>query len=84
MKRALDKLRWAKLFGRLLKCEFLKDTVNDLGFKVSKEAIRTSPANVKAILDGPDRSPRMPSDHFWDSHHITESLFAAFHNSQSP
>ena len=47
---ALDKLLRAKLFGRLHKCEFLKDQVYYLGFEVSKEGIRTSPEKVKAIL----------------------------------
>ena len=43
LKRALDKLCRAKLFGRLHKCEFLKDQVDYLGFEVSKGEIRTSP-----------------------------------------
>ena len=47
---ALDKLRWAKLFGRLHKCDFLKDQVDYLGFEVSKEGIRNSPEKIKAIL----------------------------------
>ena len=51
MKRALDKLRWAKLFGRLHKCEFLKYQLDYLGFEVSKEEIRTSAVKMKAILD---------------------------------
>ena len=49
----LDKLLRAKLFGRLHKCEFLKDQVDYLGFEVSKEGIRTSPEKVKTILDWP-------------------------------
>ena len=53
LKCALDKLRRAKLFGRLHKCEFLKDQVDYLGFEVSQEGIRTSPEKVKAILDWP-------------------------------
>ena len=53
LKHALDKLRRAKLFGRLHKCEFLKDKVDYLGFEVSQEGIRTSPEKVKAILDWP-------------------------------
>ena len=36
LKCALDKLRRAKLFGRLHKCEFLKDKVDYLGFEVSQ------------------------------------------------
>ena len=51
LKCALDKLRWAKLFGRLHKCEFLKDQVDYLGSEGSKDGIRTSREKVKAILD---------------------------------
>ena len=50
---ALDKLRRAKLFGRLHKGEFLKDQVDYLGFGVNKDGIRTSLEKVKAILDWP-------------------------------
>ena len=50
---ALDKLRRAQLYGRLHKCEFLKDKVDYLGFEVGHDGIRTSPEKVKAILDWP-------------------------------
>ena len=50
---ALDKLRRAKLYGRLHKCEFLKDKVDYLGFEVGSDGIRTSPEKVRAILDWP-------------------------------
>ena len=50
---ALDKLRGAKLYGRLHKCEFLKDKVDYLGFEVGRDGIRTSPEKVRAILDWP-------------------------------
>ena len=40
LRRALDKLRRAKLFGRLHKCEFLKNRVDYLGFEVRREGIR--------------------------------------------
>ena len=48
---ALDKLHRAKLYGRLHKCEFLKDKVDYLGFEVGSDGIRTSPEKVEAILD---------------------------------
>ena len=48
---ALDRLRQAKLYGRLHKCEFLKDKVDYLGFEVSKDGIHASPEKVKAVLD---------------------------------
>ena len=53
LRQALDKLYRAKLFGRLHKCEFLKDQVDYLGFEVGKDGIRTSPEKVKAGLDWP-------------------------------
>ena len=50
---ALDRLRRAKLYGRLHKCEFLKDKVDYLGFEVSQDGIHASPEKVKAVLDWP-------------------------------
>ena len=46
-------LRQAKLYGRLHKCEFLKDKVDYLGFEVSANGVNASPEKVKAILDWP-------------------------------
>ena len=37
LRQALERLREAKLFGRLHKCEFLKERVDYLGFEVSPE-----------------------------------------------
>ena len=53
LRNALDKLHPAKLFGRLHKCEFLKEQVGYLGFEIGRDGIRTSPEKVKAILDWP-------------------------------
>ena len=50
---AHDKLRQARLYGRLHKCEFLKDKVDYLGFQVGHDGIRTSFEKVRAILDWP-------------------------------
>ena len=50
---ALERLRRAKLYGRLHKCEFLKDKVDYLGFEVSAEGIHASPEKVKAVLNWP-------------------------------
>ena len=50
---ALGKLHWAKLYGRLHKCQFRKDKVDYLRFEVGHYGIRTSPEKVKAILDWP-------------------------------
>ena len=51
LRNALDRLRRAKLYGRLRKCEFLKDKVDYLGFEVSQDGIHASPEKVKAVLD---------------------------------
>ena len=53
LERALERLRQAKLYGRLHKCEFLKDKVDYLGFEVSAKGVNASPEKVKAILDWP-------------------------------
>ena len=50
---ALDKLCRARLYGRLHKCEFLKEKVDYLGFEVGRDGIRTSPEKVRAILNWP-------------------------------
>ena len=50
---ALEKLREAKLFGRLHKCEFLKEQVDYLGFEVSPGGIKASPGKVKAVIEWP-------------------------------
>ncbi|MCV6575203.1 MAG: reverse transcriptase family protein, partial [Cohaesibacter sp.] len=53
LRQAFDRLRRAKLYARLHKCEFLKDKVDYLGFEVGRDGIRTSPEKVRAILDWP-------------------------------
>ena len=53
LERALERLRQGKLYGRLHKCEFLKDKVDYLGFEVSANGVNASPEKVKAILDWP-------------------------------
>ena len=53
LQHALNKLRQARLYGRLHKCEFLKDKVDYLGFEVGHDGIRTSPEKVRVILDWP-------------------------------
>ena len=53
LRHALDKLCRAQLYGRLHKCEFLKDKVDYLRFKVGHDGICTSPEKVRAILDLP-------------------------------
>ena len=53
LRQVLEKLRRAKLYGRLHKCEFLKDKVDYLGFEVSADGVHASSEKVKAILDWP-------------------------------
>ena len=53
LNHALAKLRQARLYGRLHKCEFLKEKVDYLGFEVGHDGISTSPEKVRAILDWP-------------------------------
>ena len=53
LRQALERLREAKLFGRLHKCEFLKERVDYLGFEVSPEGIHASPDKVRAIIEWP-------------------------------
>ena len=47
----LDKVHWAKLFGRQPKCEFLEGKVDYLGFEVSREGIHNLPEKMKANLN---------------------------------
>ena len=53
LRRALQRLREAKLYGRLHKCDFLKDKVDYLGFEVSSEGVHASPEKVKAVVEWP-------------------------------
>ena len=53
LNHALDKLRRARFYGRLHKCEFLKEKVDYLGLEVGHDGIRTSPEKVRAVLDWP-------------------------------
>ena len=53
LRQALERFREAKLFGRLHKCEFLKERVDYLGFEVSPEGIHASPDKVRAIIEWP-------------------------------
>ena len=50
---ALEKLREAKLYRRLHKCEFLKDQVDYLGFEVSPGGIKASPGKIRAVIEWP-------------------------------
>ena len=51
LRQALQRLREAKLYGRLHKCEFLKDKVDYLGFEVSSQGVHASPDKVRAVVE---------------------------------
>ena len=53
LRRALERLRAAKLSGRLHKCEFLKSCVDYSGFDISANGIHASPEKVKSVLEWP-------------------------------
>ena len=53
IRKALEKLRTAKLYARLHKCAFFQRRVEYLGFDVSAEGIQPSPEKVKAIVEWP-------------------------------
>ena len=56
LRMALRRLKEAKLYGRLHKCDFLKDRIDYLSFEVSAEGVHASPDKVKAIVEWPTPS----------------------------
>ena len=53
IRKALERLRTAKLYARLHKCAFFQRRVEYLGFNVSAESIQPSQDKVKAIVEWP-------------------------------
>ena len=53
LRRVLERLRVAKLYGRLHKCDFLQTRVDHLGFDISDEGVHASPEKVKCVVDWP-------------------------------
>ena len=53
IRKALERLRSAKLYARLHKCAFFQRRVEYLGFDVSAEGIQPSQDKVKAIVEWP-------------------------------
>ena len=53
VRQALERLREAKLYGRLHKCEFFRTEVEYLGFDVGTQGIRASPDKVRAVREWP-------------------------------
>ena len=53
LREALQRLREAKLYGRLHKCDFLKTRIDYLGFEVSAARVHASPEKMKAVVEWP-------------------------------
>ena len=51
IRTALGRLRDAKIYARLHKCEFYKDKVEYLGFDVSARRVQPSPDKVRAVVE---------------------------------
>ena len=56
IRTALGRLRDAKIYARLHKCEFYKDKVEYLGFDVSARGVQPSPDKVRAVVEWPKPS----------------------------
>ena len=56
IRTALGRLRDAKIYARLHKCEFYKDKVEYLGFDVSACGVQPSPNKVRAVVEWPKPS----------------------------
>ena len=53
IKTSLQRLREAKLYRYIHKCEFMQPEVEYLGFEVTKEGLKPSPTKVQAIAEWP-------------------------------
>ena len=53
LRQELQRLREAKLYGRLHKCEFLKDKVDYLGFEVNSQGGHAPPDKMRAKVEWP-------------------------------
>ena len=53
IKRALERLRDAKIYARLHKREFFRNKVEYLGFDVSPQGVQPSPNKVKSVVEWP-------------------------------
>ena len=71
LRRVLEHLRAANLYGRLHKCDFLKTRVDYLGFDISAEGVHASLEKVKSVVDWPPHRLCTTLDHFWGLSIIT-------------
>ena len=82
---AMEKLRQAKLYGRLHKCEFLKDKFDYLGFKVSADGVNASPEEGEGdSWTGLVLRLCTMYDHFWDWLRIIANSFGDFRQIAKP
>ena len=65
IRKALERLRSAKLYARLHKCAFFQRRVEYLGFDVSADGIQPSQEKVKAVVEWP--KPQRCGEMFVDS-----------------
>ena len=49
IKTSLQRLREAKLYGRIHKCEFIQPEVEYRGFEVTKKGLKPSPTKVQVV-----------------------------------
>ena len=56
IRKALKRLRAAKIYAKLHKCEFFKTKVEYLGFDVSPQGVQPNPNKVKAVVEWPQPS----------------------------
>ena len=53
VREVLTRLRKAQLYGKLSKCEFMRDEVEFLGHRLGKDGLAVSPDKVAAVRDWP-------------------------------
>jgi hypothetical protein len=51
LRKALERLRWEKLYAKLEKCEFWQGSVSFLGHMISGEGVVVDPEKVKAVVE---------------------------------
>ena len=54
VKKVLTKLREHKLYAKASKCDFFKQSIDFLGFVITKDGITMDNGKVKAISDWPE------------------------------
>jgi transposase InsO family protein len=60
IREVLERLREAKLYGKLRKCEFMREEVSFLGHRIGAKGLAVCPDKIEAVRDWP--APRNPGD----------------------